>query len=127
MPASNYMRNKVYNHTFGLGAWTMPTTVYVALYTTDPTAADSGTEVTGGGYARKALTMAAPTNGVGDNSAIVNFGTASASWGTITHVGIRDALTVGNLLIYGPLTASKTVGSGDTFDFPIGDIDIVFT
>lgn len=123
MPASNYLRNKLYDHTFARASYTMPASVWIALYTSDPTAADVGTEVSGGGYARKQLTMGAPANGVGENSAPVSFGTASANWGTITHMGIRDASSGGNLLYYGPLTVNKTVNTGDTFDFPTGDVD----
>ena len=127
MPLSNYARSKTYDHIFGRASWTMPATVYVGLNTADPTPAGSGAEVSGGGYARKALTMGASTNGVGENSALVNFGTASASWGTVTHASIWDALSGGNMLAYGTLTASKTVASGDTFDFPIGDLDAAFS
>lgn len=128
MPASNYLRNKLYDHVLAKASYTMPATVYVAMYSTDPTAADTGTEITGGGYSRKALTMGAATNGSGSNSAIVNFGTASANWSaTATHVGIRDASSGGNLLLYGPLTNPKTILSGDTFDFPVGDLDVAFT
>ena len=124
MPFSNYGKGKVYDHSTARASWTMPTTVYVALYTSDPTASDAGTEVSGGSYSRKALTMGAGTNGAGTNSSTVSFGTATASWGTVTHFGIRDASTAGNLIFYGPLTVSKTVNSGDTFDFLTGDISI---
>lgn len=127
MPLSNYARGKIHDHIYGRTSWTMPATIYVALYTTDPTNADTGTEVTGGSYARKLLSMGPATAGVGENSALVNFGTATANWGTVTHIGIRDASSGGNLLAYGPLTTSKVVNNGDSLDFPIGDIDSALT
>jgi hypothetical protein len=121
---SNYLENKLIDHVLRNVAFTSPTTVYLALYTTDPTEADSGTEVAGGSYARQAITFSAPVNGATDNSAAIVFPTATGSWGTITHVVIRDALTVGNPLYYGPLTASKTVASGDRFEVDPGELDV---
>ena len=125
MPFTNYGAGKIYDHSLAKTSWTMPTTVYLSLHTADPTAAGTGAEVSGGGYARKALTMGAHTNGTGANSALVNFGTASASWGTVTHWAIWDALTTGNPLFYGALTVSKVVNSGDPVTVPVGDVDIV--
>lgn len=115
--ASNYLENKIIDHVLRNTSYTSPTTVYVALYTTDPTDANSGTEVSGGSYARQAITFSSPTDGVTSNSADVTFPTATGSWGTVTHFGILDASTAGNLLIHGALTASKTVASGDVFKF----------
>ena len=112
---SNYLENALINVTLRNTAYTTPTTVYVALYTTDPTDADTGTEVTGGAYARTAVTFGAPSNGVSTNSADVTFPTCTAGWGTVTHIGIRDASTAGNLLYHTPLDTSKTIDSGDIF------------
>lgn len=121
---SNYLENALCNHVFRNSALTAPAAVYVALYTSDPTDADSGTEVSGNAYARQAVTFGAPSNGVISNTGAVTFPTATGSWGTITHFGIRDAATVGNLLVYGALTASKTVASGDSIQFAVGQLSI---
>jgi hypothetical protein len=112
---SNYLENALINVTLRATAYTAPTTVYLALYTTDPTDADTGTECSGTSYARQSVTFGAPSNGVSTNSAAIEFPQAGGAWGTITHIGIRDALTVGNLLYHTPLDASKTIATGDVF------------
>lgn len=121
---SNYLENELYDQVFRNLAAPAIATVYVALYTTNPTDADSGTEVTGGSYARETVAFTAPSDGAGDNSADITFTTATANWGTITHVGLRDALTAGNLLMHSPLAASKVVNNGDTFKINTGDLDV---
>ena len=121
---SNYLENALINVTLRATAYTAPTTVYVALFTTDPTDAGSGTEVTGGSYARTAVTMGAPSNGVSLNSADVTFPTATASWGTVGWIGINDASTSGNLLYHSPLDTSKTIDSGDIFKISTGNLSI---
>ena len=121
---SNYLENALVNAVLRNTAYTSPTTVYAALFTTDPAEDASGTEVTGGSYARTAVTFVAPTNGATDNSADVTFPTATANWGTVTHAAIFDASTAGNMLFYGSLSPSKTVNNGDTFKFNTGDLDI---
>jgi hypothetical protein len=90
---SNFLENALINATLRNTTYTSPATVYVSLYTTDPTDADSGTEVSGGSYARTSATFDAPSNGVTQNSADVTFPTSTASWGTVTHIGIHDAST----------------------------------
>ena len=121
---SNYLEDALINVTLRNTAYTTPTTVYVALYTTDPTDADAGTEVTGGSYARTAVTFAAPSGGVTTNSADVTFPTCTLAWGTVTHIGIRDALTAGNLLYHTPLDASKTIDLGDIFKITTGNLSV---
>jgi len=121
---SNYLENALINVTLRATSYTAPTTVYVALYTTDPTDADTGTEVTGGSYARTAVTFAAPSNGVSTNSADVTFPTATASFGTVTHIGLRDASTAGNLLYHTPLDTSKTIDTGDIFKISTGNLSV---
>ena len=121
---SNYLENALINVTLRATAYTAPTTVYVALFTTDPTDAGSGTEVTGGSYARTAVTFGAPSNGVSTNSADVTFSTCTASWGTVSHIGIYDALTTGNLLYHTPLDTSKTIDTGDIFKISSGNLSV---
>ncbi len=124
---SDFMENKIIDHMLRNQSYTPPATVYVALYTDDPTDADTGTEVTGGSYARQSVTLSAASAGATSNSADITFPTATADWGTITHVGLRDASTGGNLLMHSALDASKTVNNGDTFKINTGDLDITVT
>ena len=121
---SNYLENALINVTLRATSYTAPTTVYVALYTTDPTDADTGTEVTGGSYARTSVTFGAPSNGVSTNSADVTFPTCTSAWGTVTHIGLRDASTAGNLLYHTPLDTSKTIDSGDIFKISSGNLSV---
>lgn len=121
---SNYLENALINATLRNTSYTSPATVYVALYTTDPTDADTGTEVSGGSYARQAVTFGAPSNGVSTNSASVTFPTASANWGTISYIGIRDALTAGNLLYHTALDTAKTVSTSDVFTISTGNLSV---
>lgn len=121
---SNYLENALVNATLRNTAYTSPSAVYLALYTADPTDADSGTEVSGTSYARQAITFGAPSNGVTTNSAAIEFPQAGGSWGTVTHVGIRDASTSGNLLYHTALDASKTIATGDVFRVASGSLSV---
>jgi hypothetical protein len=121
---SDYYENKFIDHMLRAVAFTPPSTIYLALYTAAPTDAGGGTEVSGGSYARQSFTLSAASGGATSNSADITFPTATANWGTIVAVGIFDASTNGNLLMWGTLTTSKTVSSGDTFKIAAGDLDI---
>jgi len=121
---SNYLENALINATLRNTSYTSPATVYVGLYTSDPTDANSGTEVSGGSYARTSVTFGAPSNGVSTNSAAVEFPQASGSWGTVTHIGILDASTSGNLLYHTALDTSKTIASGDVFKISTGNLSV---
>ena len=112
---SNYLENALVNATLRNTTYTSPATVYVALFTTDPTDAASGTEVTGGSYARTSVTFAAPSNGASASNADCTFPTCTSTWGTVSHIGIFDASTSGNLLYHTPLDTSKTIETGDIF------------
>jgi hypothetical protein len=121
---SNYLENALINATLRNTSYTSPAAPYLALYTSDPTDADAGTEVSGTSYARQAITFGAPSNGVSTNSAAIEFPQAGGSWGTVTHIGIRDASTAGNLLFHTPLDASKTIATGDVFRVAIGSLSV---
>lgn len=121
---SNYLENALINHVFRNVSYTPPATIYVALYTTNPTDADVGVEVSGGGYVRQAVTFVAPSSGATSNATDVVFPEATTDWGTITHLGLRDADIGGNLLWYGPLSTSKTVLAGDQLIFKAGQLTI---
>ena len=121
---SNYLENALVNATLRNTSYTSPAAVYVALFTTDPTDAGSGTEVSGGSYARQAATFGSPSNGASTTSADIQFPQATGSWGTITHFGVYDASSSGNLLYHGALTASKTIETGDVFKIASGSLTV---
>ena len=108
------------------GSATRPTAWYVGLFTVAPSDSGGGTEISGNGYAREAVTFAAASTpgGTTSNTGDVSFTAAGGNWGTITHIGIHDAVSSGNLLWHGAMTASKTVNDGDTLEFSIGNIDL---
>jgi hypothetical protein len=126
---SNYLTNKVIDYVMRAQTFTAPATVYVALATTTGSSAACGTEETGTGYARVAVTSAlagwagtqgatttavsSGTSGQTSNNATITFGSPTASWGTVTEFCVFDALTGGNLLWRAALTTSKTINSGD--------------
>lgn len=121
---SNYLENALLNATLRNTSYTSPTTVYVALHTADPTDAGTGTEVSGGSYARTSVTFAAPSSGSCASNADCTFPQATGSWGTITHIGLWDALTTGNLLYHTPLNSSKTIDTGDLFKIASGSLTV---
>ena len=121
---SNYLENALINATLRNTSFTSPATVYVGLYTADPTDAGSGTEVSGGSYARQSVTFGAPSNGVSTNSAAVEFPQCTSTWGTVTHIGILDASTSGNLYYHTALDSSKTIETGDIFKIAIGNLSV---
>jgi hypothetical protein len=119
---SDYLENKVLDHILGTTSYTMPADVYLALYTTTPTDSTSGTEVAGGSYARKVITFGASSSGAATNNTNVDFTLMPTC--TVTGIAILDALTSGNVLVYGGLTSSKSVLSGDTLRISSGDLSI---
>jgi hypothetical protein len=121
---SNYLENAIINATLRNTAYSSPATVYVGLYTNDPTDANTGTEVSGASYSRKSVVFAAPSDGVSASSADVIFDAATTNWGTITHIGILDALTSGNLLYHTQLDASKTIDTNDIFRINSGALTV---
>jgi hypothetical protein len=124
---SNFLEDALINATLRATTYTSVATVYVSLWTSDPTDAGSGTEVSGGSYARTAVTFGAPSNGVTLNSADVTFPTATASWGVVGWIGINDAATSGNLLYHSPLDTSKTIDSGDIFKISTGNLSVTLS
>jgi hypothetical protein len=122
--ASNYLEQKLLEHTLRAVAYSAPADVFAALYTVTPDDTGGGTEVTGGSYARQDITFGAYASGAVTNSVLVDFGTASANWGTVVACGVFDASTAGNLLFYGALLSNKTVDSGDGFSFAIGKLTV---
>jgi len=121
---SDYLENKILDHVLGTTAYTAPTTVYVGLATASFADDNSGTELTGNNYSRVSATFDAAASGTTDNSAAIEFAAATGSWGDVSHFGLFDASSGGNLLIHGAFTTSKTIASGDVLKISAGDLDI---
>lgn len=121
---SDYLENKLLDHALGVAAFTAPGTVYLAAFTSNPTDAGTGAEVSGGSYARQAVTFGAASGGATENSATVTFPQATASWGTVTHLGIFDAASAGNLLVHAPLTTARAIDTDDVLEVLAGDLDV---
>ena len=119
MSFSNFLELEILDHVFRNSAYTAPSTIYVALFTSAPNDAGGGTEVSGNGYARQSMAFSAASN-----SGSVEFPTATGDQGTIVAMGLFDASSSGNLLAYGSLTANKTVSSGDVFRFNASSVTI---
>jgi hypothetical protein len=120
---SNYLDNKILNLIFNGAAFSPPATLYCALFTTAPTAAGGGAEVSGGSYARVAVAanttnFPTTTNQSINNATAIVFPTATANWGTIVAAAFFDAASGGNMLYWGPLSVAQTVTSGSQFQLP---------
>jgi hypothetical protein len=123
MSFSNDFETRVLQYIFTTGSVTRPTAWHVALYTSAPNDSGGGTEVSGGAYARQSVAFTVSGN-TATNSGAVEYPTATASYGTVSHVGVFDAATGGNLIAYAALSASKAIDTGDVFRVPAGDLDI---
>ena len=139
---SDYLENQLIDHIFRARAFSAPATLYISLHTGTTTDAGGGTEVTGGAYARVAVTSgfakwfgtggettdvdSAGTGGLTDNRDIETFPAPSGgNWGLITHIAVWDAATTGNMLFHGALGTPKTVNDGDPAPkINAGDLDI---
>lgn len=119
---STYLANKFLDAVFGNQAFPSNATLYIALFTVNPTAGGGGTEVTGGSYVRKAVTnnlteWPAASAQTKSNANVQTFVTATADWGTVTGAAVFDAPSGGNMLDFGSLTQSKVISNGDTAAF----------
>jgi trans-2-enoyl-CoA reductase len=135
--ASNYTEDRTLDYWLkaNSAASTSPATVYVALFTTDDSTGgtsdllEAGTltnEVTtvATAYVRKAVTFGVITNGSVSNSGNITFDTATANWGTITHIAVMDASTSGNVLFYGSLDTAREILTDDTFQITTGNLTV---
>jgi hypothetical protein len=129
MPYSDWLEQQILNYAFRGVAWTPPATWYAALFTVAPTDSGGGTEVTGGSYARVAITSntsnwnAPTTNGLIDNTSPVSFPTATANWGDVVAVALFTASSGGNMGPYKVITAT-TVNNGQTASLGNGNLDV---
>jgi len=123
MSFSDTFETTVLTWSFTTSSATRPTEWHIALYTASPSDPGGGTEVTGGGYARQAVTFTVSGNTASNNAAI-EWPVATAAYGTVTDVGVFDASSGGNLIAYAALTTSKAIDTGDVFRLPSGDLDV---
>lgn len=121
---SNYLELQVAKWCWGADSVTRPTAWYLALFTSDPADDNSGTEVSGGAYARKSISLTTTANPVTGPTVQQVFTASGAAWGTVTHWAIFDAVSAGNQLGHGALTASKNVTDGDSITFDIGSLTL---
>lgn len=129
---SNYLELELLDHIFKVGAFTVPTNIYVGLSKSTILDTHTGTtapgQISGGGYVRKKCnTWDLAESGATENTAPVTFAQATADWGTVAWFFLADATTAGNILCYGSLATAKAVSSGDTLKFATGDIDITLS
>jgi hypothetical protein len=113
---SDYLANKLIDLLLRGQAYSRPGTIYGALYEDNPTSADAGTEVAGGGYGRLAIAMTSGNwdvvSGEVRLAAAKSYPSPTADWAAglpLTHEGWRDAASLGNLLFYGALSSPLSV------------------
>ena len=128
MSKSNYLENKILDHVYGGGDYSRPTTIYFAAFTSAPSDTGGGTEVTGGAYARVAVTnnstnFPAAASGVKSNDTLITWLAATADWGTVVAIATFDALTSGNMLHWAS-GLSAVINNRDTLSIPVGDFDV---
>lgn len=123
---SDYLEVKLLNLTLNGSAFTAVNNPHISLHTADPTDAGTGTEVSGGSYARVASSFATAsgTGGSVASDADATFPTATGSWGTVGWIGLWDASSSGNLLYHTALDAAKTIDSGDVFKIASGNLTV---
>lgn len=129
--ATDFLENELLDHVFGAAAYTAPATLYFAATTTAPTDSAGGTEPVGNGYARVAVTnnatnFPAASGGAKSNGTVIEWATATGSWGSIIGIDIYDAASGGNRLGYADVT-STAIGLNDKLTIPVGDLDITLT
>ena len=118
-----YLENKIVDHVLRNTPYTGPGTVYVALFTADPTdSGDLSNELSGNGYVRKPVVFDVPNSGDTSNTQDIVFDQATGDWNGITHIGLMDAVAAGNMLFVGPLTSTVNVSTGDSLRIDAGNL-----
>lgn len=124
MSASNYLELKLLDHVLGSTSYSQPSAIYVALSTGSFADDNSGTELSGSGYSRKLITFGTASSGSIASNSAVEFDTATGSWGSVSHFGLFDASSGGNLLYHGAFSASKTIETGDILKIASGSLTV---
>lgn len=123
MNMTEYLENAILNETLRATNYTPPTTVYLSLHSTESTDTTAGTELTGNGYSRKAITFGAPSGGVCSNTNAITFTTSGNTWAKAISAGIYTAATGGNMLYWSAMPP-KTVALNRAVTFEIGSITV---
>ena len=123
---SDHAENLLLNWLMTTGTAARPTQWFVALFSSAPNDAGGGTEINGNGYSRQSVSWdtASGTGGTTANSGVVSFTASGSGFGTVTHIGIFDASSAGNLLWHGGMDTAKSVAAGDVLQFAVGAIDL---
>jgi hypothetical protein len=127
MDFSNYLANKLISATVRNLSYTTPSTVYLALFTTDPTKDNDGDEVDQASYTRQEVTFTVPADGVATNASQIDWATATTNWGNVGWVAIMDASTSGNMLYFAGLDNPKTILTGDQFRINVNQLQLTLT
>ena len=129
--ASNYLENKVLDHTLRNASFTQPAGLFIGLFTGNAltnleagTLSDEVTTAGGTNYARKAVTFGNAASGTATNNTTITFDAAGVTWGNIAAIAILDTVTTGNVLFYGNLTTAKLIETGDTMQFVTNNISV---
>lgn len=107
--------------------YTSPSSLFLALYLTNPTAADTGTEISGISYVRQPIIFGVPSGGTTSNTTDISFPYAGNTWGNVVYAAIRDASTGGNLLFYGTLVTPRFINAGDVLKFLTGNVTVIIS
>jgi len=126
MSFTDTFETRVLTWVFTASSATRPTAWFVGLYTATPNDTGGGTEVSGGGYVRKAATFTI-SGDTASNSGAIEYPTATGNYGTVSHVGIFDASSGGNLIAYAALSVAKTISTGDVLRIPAGALDVTLS
>jgi len=121
---SKYAEDKLLDHLLGSSEFTMPANLYVGLFLTDPLDTGTGTEIVGNGYTRLEATFSSSSNGIATNTNELEFQADGGDWGHIGYIGIFDASTAGNLILFGKSHPERTIQDGDYFTFEIGKLGV---
>lgn len=122
-----YAQNALLNHVFRGVTYSSPAGIYLALFLSDPGPTAAGQEVSGGNYARQAVTFGAPVNGVILNTNQITFPTPNLDWGTVTFLGLFDSLSSGHLIAIAPATPNRVVNIGDVLRFGVANLSVTLT
>lgn len=132
--SSDYLEIKLLDHVLGNTAYTQPSNIYVALFTSS-TGLESNNpsgevSTSGTAYVRQAVSFANASSGSCATDATVTFPVATANYGTVSHIAIVDHATNTtwgsnvNVLFYGALTTSKAIDTNDQFIISSGNLTV---
>jgi hypothetical protein len=120
---SDYAENKLLDHLLGVAVFTPPVP-YLALLTSASTDAVSGTEIADTWYARKTVPFGPASIGSSPNNTTVDFGIVANVAVDITHWAIFDAITAGNMLVYGDFSNPQIASPGNHVIIPIASLNV---